>query len=88
MCLSQCLLLLSVSLAFVMRDNYEMLKQKYYSRDAPIPRQNTILTHHGVRWASLDLIPGWRPSRQTALDFMHCIFLGTPSLYHHIYSHQ
>lgn len=54
-----------------------MLKQKYLSKDASIARQNTILRNHGVRWSCLDWIPGWRPSMQTALDFMHCIYLGT-----------
>lgn len=59
-----------------MRQDYDMLKQKFYSKDAPIPRQSTILKNHGVRFSAFDWIPGWRPSRQTALDFMHCIYLG------------
>jgi hypothetical protein len=53
-----------------------MLKQKFYSKDAPVQRQSNILASHGVRFSALDWIPGWRPSLQTALDFMHCLFLG------------
>ncbi|KAI0044241.1 hypothetical protein FA95DRAFT_1497378 [Auriscalpium vulgare] len=66
---------------FIYRDDYDMLKQKFYSRDARAPRQHTILTMHGVRWAIFDAIPGWRPSRQTALDFMHCIYLGVVAFF-------
>ena len=61
---------------FVYHYDYDMLKQKFYSKDAPLPRQNTILSAHGVRFAALDWLPGWLPSRKTALDWMHCIFLG------------
>jgi hypothetical protein len=53
-----------------------MLKQKFYHKDSPPQRQTTILAQHGVRWSALDWIPGWRPSTQTALDFMHAVFLG------------
>ncbi|KAE9404131.1 hypothetical protein BT96DRAFT_989625 [Gymnopus androsaceus JB14] len=66
---------------FVMRQDYDMLKQKFYSKDAPIPRQSTILKNHGVRFSAFDWIPGWRPSRQTALDFMHCIYLGVVAFF-------
>ncbi|KAF8968992.1 hypothetical protein BDZ97DRAFT_1754924 [Flammula alnicola] len=62
--------------SFVHRNDSEALKQKFYSKDAPLPRQAAILKNHGVQWSALDWIPGWRPSKQTPLDFMHCIFLG------------
>ncbi|KAG1718620.1 hypothetical protein EDB19DRAFT_1899167 [Suillus lakei] len=31
--------------------------------------------YHGVRFSILNVISGWLPSRKSALDFMHCIFL-------------
>ena len=79
---------------FVLRDDFDMLKQKFYHKDAPTQRRNNILANHGVRFAALDYIPGWRPSQQTALDFMHAIFLSTYTLsyslgaYSNTYNHQ
>ncbi|KAM6493648.1 hypothetical protein JOM56_010009 [Amanita muscaria] len=61
---------------FDLRDDYDMLKQKYYYRDAPPQRQKTILANFGVRWSAFDCLPGWLPARSTALDFMHAVFLG------------
>ncbi|KAJ3845821.1 hypothetical protein EV368DRAFT_77177 [Lentinula lateritia] len=61
---------------FILRDDYNMLKQKLYAKDALVPRQSAILKNHGVHFSAFDWIPGWRPSKQTALDFMHCMFLG------------
>lgn len=62
--------------AFQLKDDYELLKHKYRSKDSPEGRKQEILDDYGVRFSALDWIPGWRPSKQTALDFMHCIFLG------------
>jgi hypothetical protein len=56
-----------------------MLKQKYYAKDSSAQRQSAILKNHGVCWSALDWLPGWRPSKQTALDFMHAVFLGMSS---------
>lgn len=64
---------------FRYRDDYDMLRQKYHAKDASVARQSTILAMYGVRWAALDWIPGWRPATCTALDFMHCIYLGKSS---------
>ncbi|TEB20556.1 hypothetical protein FA13DRAFT_1644436 [Coprinellus micaceus] len=60
----------------VMRHDSEALKQKYLSKSASEGRQKRILDLYGVQWSALDYLPGWRPCKQTALDFMHCIFLG------------
>ncbi|KAG0702799.1 hypothetical protein DFH29DRAFT_1068931 [Suillus ampliporus] len=57
-------------------DDYHLLRQSYYSRDANPLRQKAILDDHGVRWVILNLVAGWFPSKKTALDFMHCVFLG------------
>ncbi|KAF6764943.1 hypothetical protein DFP72DRAFT_986014 [Ephemerocybe angulata] len=61
---------------YTMRNDQDILNQKYASKDASGPRQKRILELHGVQWSALDYIPGWMPSKQTALDFMHCIYLG------------
>lgn len=61
---------------FVERNDFDMLKQKFYAKDAPTQRQSTILKNHGVRFSVFDWLPGWQPSKQTALDFMHCMYLG------------
>src|SRR5271170_2238807 len=68
--------ILTLLLAFTPRDDYDMLKQKFYFKNAPTRRQTSILANHGVQFSVLDYIPGWRPSLMTALDFMHCIYLG------------
>lgn len=71
---------------FVYRNDFEMLKQKFYSKDAPPARCKNILDNHGVRFCAMDRIPGWRPSRQTVLDFMHAMFLGrSVLLYRHVF---
>ncbi|KAG2061047.1 hypothetical protein BDR06DRAFT_993204 [Suillus hirtellus] len=58
------------------KDDHHMLRQSFYSKDATPTRQEAILRDHGVRFSILNVIPGWLPSRKSALDFMHCIFLG------------
>ncbi|THU83343.1 hypothetical protein K435DRAFT_971601 [Dendrothele bispora CBS 962.96] len=62
---------------FIPRNDYDLLKHKFQAKDAPPQRQPEILGRHGVRFSTFDWIPGWHPCRQTALDFMHCIFLGS-----------
>ncbi|RXW19508.1 hypothetical protein EST38_g6347 [Candolleomyces aberdarensis] len=61
---------------FKVRNDRNMLRHKYRSRGAPAARQADILKYHGARWSILDCLPGWQPCKQTALDFMHCIYLG------------
>jgi len=46
------------------------------SRNAAPTRQAQILKDHGIQWSTLNVIPNWRPSSNTALDFMHNIYLG------------
>ncbi|KAG1736380.1 hypothetical protein EDD22DRAFT_982388 [Suillus occidentalis] len=58
------------------KDDHHMLHQSFYSKDATPARQEAILRDHGVRFSILNVISGWLPSRKSALDFMHCIFLG------------
>ncbi|KAG0698529.1 hypothetical protein DFH29DRAFT_877950 [Suillus ampliporus] len=57
------------------KDDFHMLHQSFYSRDAGPARQEAILRDHGVRWSILNLLSGWLPSKKSVLDFMHCIFL-------------
>ncbi|KAG1734770.1 hypothetical protein EDD22DRAFT_852445 [Suillus occidentalis] len=58
------------------KDDYQMLRQSFYSKDATQARQDAILKDFGVRWSILNLISGWLPSKKSVLDFMHAIFLG------------
>ncbi|KAG1774897.1 hypothetical protein EV702DRAFT_1237500 [Suillus placidus] len=58
------------------KDDYQMLRQSFYSRDATQAHQDAILKDFGVRWSILNLISGWLPSKKLVLDFMHAIFLG------------
>ncbi|KAG2050544.1 hypothetical protein BDR06DRAFT_998615 [Suillus hirtellus] len=58
------------------KDDHHMLRQSFYSKDATPTRQEVILQDHRVRFSILNVIPGWLPLRKSALDFMHCIFLG------------
>uniref|UniRef100_A0A0W0FZN5 Uncharacterized protein n=1 Tax=Moniliophthora roreri TaxID=221103 RepID=A0A0W0FZN5_MONRR len=57
---------------FKLRDKGFMLKQKFFSKNEP-HHQEEILACHGVQFSILDWIPGWQPTSQTALDFMHCV---------------
>lgn len=52
------------------------MKQAFRSRNAPTARQTEIMNDYGIRWSALNLVSGWKPSRKTALDFMHNVFLG------------
>src|SRR5262249_938349 len=65
--LSILLLLTCIYSAFELKDDYDMLKQKYYHKDALLQRRNQIVTTHGVCFSALDYVPGWRPSRCHAL---------------------
>ncbi|PPQ79796.1 hypothetical protein CVT26_012594 [Gymnopilus dilepis] len=58
------------------KDDSFLLKQAFISRDATSPRQNQILKDYGIRWSVMNMMPDWKPSSKTALDFMHNIFLG------------
>ncbi|KAG1731639.1 uncharacterized protein EDB91DRAFT_1084995 [Suillus paluster] len=58
------------------KDDYQMLRQSFYSKDATQARQDAILKDFGVRWSILNLILGWLPSKKSVLNFMHAIFLG------------
>ncbi|KAG1723599.1 uncharacterized protein EDB91DRAFT_1087755 [Suillus paluster] len=62
--------------AWSAKDNFHMLHQSFYSRDAGPACQEAILRDHGARWSILNLLSGWLPSKKSVLDFMHCIFLG------------
>ncbi|KZT22551.1 hypothetical protein NEOLEDRAFT_1157685 [Neolentinus lepideus HHB14362 ss-1] len=42
--------------------------------------ENHILDNYGIRWCTKNLLTGWLPSIQCALDFMHNIFLGSSIL--------
>ncbi|KAG1810737.1 hypothetical protein EV424DRAFT_1571382, partial [Suillus variegatus] len=66
------------------KDDFHMLRQSFYSRDAGPARREAILRDHGVRWSILNLLSGWLPSKKSVLDFMHCIFLGIIS---HLFMH-
>ncbi|KAG2029766.1 hypothetical protein BDR03DRAFT_987545 [Suillus americanus] len=57
------------------KNDHHMLRQSVYSKDATTARQEAILRDHGVKFSILNVIPGWLPSKKSALDFMHCIFL-------------
>lgn len=74
-----------VPTSFVLKDDSELLRQKFRSKDAGPQRQDDINNRYGVRFSAMDWIPGWTPSMQTPLDFMHCIFLGIVAyLWNHI----
>ncbi|KAG1725027.1 hypothetical protein EDB19DRAFT_1897829 [Suillus lakei] len=66
------------------KDDYQMLRQSFYSRDATQACQDAILKDFGVQWSILNLILGWLPSKKSVLDFMHTIFLGIIS---HLFMH-
>lgn len=58
------------------KDDYELLRHAFRSRDAPVWRQNQILKDYGIQWSTINLLPDWLPVKKTALDFMHAVFLG------------
>jgi hypothetical protein len=64
------------TLEFVLKDDYELLKAGFQARNAGKARRDVILKTSGARFSIVNVIPGWLPSTKSALDFMHCIFLG------------
>ncbi|KAG1736440.1 uncharacterized protein EDB91DRAFT_1250062 [Suillus paluster] len=56
------------------KDNFHMLHQSFYSRDAGPARQEAILRDHGVRWSILNLLSDWRSIISHL--FMHILFGG------------
>jgi hypothetical protein len=65
-----------VKLGWNEKDDHEMLKHAFRSKNAAAPRQNTILRDYGVRWSTMNLLSDWLPSKKMVLDFMHNIYLG------------
>ena len=63
-------------LACVEKDDNQLLKHAFRSKNAGPQRQDAILCDHGVRWAAFNSISSWLPASKTVLDFMHNIFLG------------
>ncbi|EIW80779.1 hypothetical protein CONPUDRAFT_57284, partial [Coniophora puteana RWD-64-598 SS2] len=58
------------------KEDYKLLRQAFYARDAPLARQAQLLDDYGKRFVILDALPGWLPKTKTALDFMHAVYLG------------
>lgn len=59
------------------RDPAHLTKLATMWRDARTgATQDTIWTLHGVRWSELRRLPYWDPTRFTALDPMHMLYLG------------
>ncbi|KAF6762530.1 hypothetical protein DFP72DRAFT_987053 [Ephemerocybe angulata] len=65
-----------VPTSFTLKDDPDLLRQKFRSKDAGVDRQVDIASRYGVRFSAFDWLPGWKPAKQTPLDFMHCVFLG------------
>ncbi|PPQ99854.1 hypothetical protein CVT24_009605 [Panaeolus cyanescens] len=53
-----------------------LLRYAFESQRFGEAQQAAILRDFGIRWSVLNLMPNWRPSQRTALDFMHNMFLG------------
>jgi Transposase family tnp2 len=45
-------------------------------RDGTLAEQKDIFHEHGIRWSEFWRLSYWRPSRQLAVDVMHCILEG------------
>ena len=64
------------ALAFSRKDDAALLQASFQSRSAGKTRQAVILKTSGARFSIMNTVAGWLPSTKSALDFMHCIFLG------------
>ena len=73
-CIS-CTLIFFIS-DFLMRDERRFLKYAYWWRDASTEEREKIETDRGVSWSTLTSLPGWMPTRDSPIDFMHAVFLG------------
>ena len=59
------------------RDVELMRQQAFRWRDAASEEEREkIFATHGVRWSEFWRLPYWDPTRQLAVDSMHCIFEG------------
>jgi hypothetical protein len=45
-------------------------------RDGTMAEQKAIFFEHGIRWSELWRLSYWKPSRQLAVDVMHCVLEG------------
>jgi hypothetical protein len=68
----------------VQKDDMELLKAGFQSQNAGLNRQAVILRKTGARFSVMNLVAGWLPSTKSALDFMHCIFLGALHVLDHV----
>ncbi|KAI0372088.1 hypothetical protein BV20DRAFT_1034933 [Pilatotrama ljubarskyi] len=58
------------------RDKARFLKYAFRARDADADVREEIAEERGVRWSSLNVLPGWLPVTNTPTEFMHAGFLG------------
>lgn len=65
----------NISLAFELRDPWRYVKYAYRARYASHEVREEIAAQRGVRWSTLNELPGFLPSRDSLLDYMHMIFL-------------
>lgn len=60
----------------IYREEERFLKYAFRARYANAETREEIADERGVRWSSLDLLPGWLPVTSTPTEFMHAAFLG------------
>jgi len=70
-----------VFLDFMLKNDASLVQAGFQSRGAGKARQAVILKTAGARFSVMNTLPGWLPSTKSALDFMHCIFLGLLPLF-------
>ncbi len=61
---------------FHLRDDWRYLKYAFMSQRAGPELREQIADKKGVRWSSLNSLPGWLPAQCSPLEFMHATFLG------------
>lgn len=62
--------------AWTTKSDYPMLRHAFNAKDSTPAREKHILDSYGIRWTSLNFIPGRLPITNCVLDFMHNVFLG------------
>ncbi|KAG1725168.1 uncharacterized protein EDB91DRAFT_1254905 [Suillus paluster] len=60
---------------FQYRDEWRYIKYSFHARTADPPTAKDISNNRGVRWSTLNYLPGWMPARSSVIEFMHAVFL-------------
>lgn len=63
------------SAGFKLRDPWRYIRYAFRARSAEDADKQEIFDRRGVSWSPLNRLPGWLPSLNSVVEFMHCVYL-------------